>query len=73
MKLVGSEHRIPGGFHSHIRHTIQTEVVGVVEKAAAGSCQIDQQIGIQYPLRPHRRRADCRNIAADKGRLRIFG
>src|SRR5881394_3537126 len=54
MKLVGSEHWIPRGLHSHVRHTVQTEVVGVVEKASAGSCQINQQIGVQYPLRPHR-------------------
>src|SRR5258705_13339280 len=73
MKLVGSEHRIPRSFYSHIRHTVQTEVVRVVEKASAGPREIDQQIGVKYPLRPHRRRANCRDIAADKGRLRIFG
>src|ERR1700682_3695231 len=73
MKLVGSEHRIPRGFYGHVRHTVQAEVIRVVEEAPAGSGQIDQQISVQYPLRAHRRFTNSRDVAADKGRLRIFG
>ena len=73
MKLAGSEHRIPSGFDRHIRHTVQADVVRVIEEAPARSSQIDQEIGVQYSLRPNRRGANCRNVAADEGRLSIFG
>src|SRR6202165_5189615 len=73
MKLVGSEHRIPSGLYSEIRQAVQAQIVRIVEEASAGPGQIDKQIRVQHPLRSHRWGANCRIVAADKGRLSIFG
>ena len=73
MQVIGPEPRIPRRLHGEVRHLVQADIVRVVEEAAARSCEVDEQIGVQHALRPDRRRADCRNVAAKECRLRIFG